>query len=48
VAVIGPTTAESARHLGIPVTIQPATYTIPALVDAIAAHYASARHAKPV
>ena len=40
VAVIGPVTAEATRHLGLPVTIQPSTYTIAALVDAIAAHYA--------
>jgi uroporphyrinogen III methyltransferase/synthase len=39
VAVIGPVTAQAAEQLGIPVSIQPATYTIPALVDAIAAHY---------
>ena len=41
VAVIGPATAEVTRHLGLPVTIQPSTYTIAALVDAIAAHYAA-------
>jgi uroporphyrinogen III methyltransferase/synthase len=39
VATIGPVTAEAARQLAIPVTIQPATFTVPALVDAIAAHY---------
>ena len=44
VATIGPVTAEAAGQLGMSVTIQPATYTIPALVDAIAAHFdASAR-----
>jgi uroporphyrinogen III methyltransferase/synthase len=43
VAVIGPTTAEAARQIGIPVTIRPGSYTIPALVDAIAAHYAGVR-----
>jgi len=42
VAVIGPVTGEAAEQLGIPVSIRPATYTIPALVDAIAAHFASA------
>jgi uroporphyrinogen III methyltransferase / synthase len=42
VATIGPVTADAARQLGIPVTIQPKTYTVPALVDAIAAHYAPA------
>jgi uroporphyrinogen III methyltransferase/synthase len=45
VAVIGPTTAESARSLGIPVTVQPSPSTVPALVDAIAAHYAASRSA---
>src|SRR6266850_1964107 len=40
VATIGPVTADAARQLSIPVTVQPKTYTIPALVDAIAAHYA--------
>ncbi len=39
VAAIGPVTADAAGQLGINVTIQPASYTIPALVDAIAAHY---------
>jgi uroporphyrinogen III methyltransferase / synthase len=42
VATIGPVTADAARQLGILVTIQPKTYTIPALVDAIAAHYVGA------
>jgi uroporphyrinogen III methyltransferase / synthase len=39
VATIGPVTADAARQLGIQVTIQPKTYTIPALVDAIVAYY---------
>lgn len=39
VAVIGPVTSDAAIQLGIPVTIQPGTYTIPALVDAIASHF---------
>jgi uroporphyrinogen III methyltransferase/synthase len=39
VAVIGPVTGEAATQLGIPVTIQPAAYTIPAMVDAIALHF---------
>ena len=39
VAVIGPTTADVARQAGIQVTIQPETHTVPALVDAIVAHY---------
>lgn len=43
VAAIGPVTAEAAVQLGIAVTIQPATYTIGALVDAIAAHFAASR-----
>ena len=41
VATIGPVTADAARQLGIPVTIQPKTYTVAALVDAIAAYYAA-------
>ena len=40
VATIGPVTAEAAAQLGIAVTVQPSAYTVPALVDAIAAHYA--------
>ncbi len=43
VAVIGPTTADAARQLGIPVNVQPAASTIPALVDAIVAHYAAVK-----
>ena len=43
VATIGPVTADAARQLGIPVTIQPKTYTVPALVDAIRAHYGAAK-----
>jgi uroporphyrinogen III methyltransferase / synthase len=39
VAAIGPVTAQSAEQLGIRVSIQPDTYTLTALVDAIAAHY---------
>jgi uroporphyrinogen III methyltransferase / synthase len=46
VAVIGPVTADAAVQLGIPVTIQPPTFTVPALVDAIAAHFAAANAAK--
>jgi uroporphyrinogen III methyltransferase/synthase len=41
VAVIGPVTAEAAKQAGIPVTIQPATYTVAALVDGIVEHYAA-------
>jgi uroporphyrinogen III methyltransferase / synthase len=43
VAVIGPVTGDTAVQLGIPVTIQPATFTVPALVDAIAAHFGAAK-----
>ena len=46
VAVIGPVTAEAATQLGLAVTVQPATSTIPALVDAIAAHVAGAQFAR--
>jgi uroporphyrinogen III methyltransferase/synthase len=45
VAAIGPVTADAARQFGIEVTVQPATYTIDGLVDAIAAHFAAARSA---
>ena len=41
VATIGPVTTDAARQIGIPVTVQPSTYTIAALVDAIVAHYAA-------
>ena len=41
VAAIGPVTAHAAEQLGIQVSIQPSPYTIPALVDAIAAHFAA-------
>jgi len=43
VAVIGPSTADAARQLGIPVTVQPQASTIPALVDAIVDYYSAAR-----
>ena len=39
VAVIGPTTADAARRAGLTVAIQPTQYTVPALVDAITAHF---------
>lgn len=42
VAAIGPVTADAAAALGIAVSVQPTTYTIPALVDALAAHFAAA------
>jgi uroporphyrinogen III methyltransferase/synthase len=38
VAVIGPVTADAATQLGLTVSVQPATSTIPGLVDAIVAH----------
>jgi uroporphyrinogen III methyltransferase/synthase len=41
VAAIGPVTTQAAEQLGIRVSIQPSTYTIPALVDAIAAHFSA-------
>ena len=43
VAALGPVTGEAAAQLGIAVTVQPATYTIAGLVDAIVAHFAVAR-----
>ena len=48
VAVIGPVTADAARQLGMPVTIQPPSYTVPALVDAIVAHYAATKDTNTV
>jgi uroporphyrinogen III methyltransferase / synthase len=48
VATIGPVTAEAARQLGITVTVQPSSYTVAGLVDAIAAHFSSARTAGTV
>ena len=42
VASIGPVTAAAAAELGIRTTIMPAAYTIPALVGAIAGHFAGA------
>jgi uroporphyrinogen III methyltransferase/synthase len=42
VAAIGPATAEAAAQLGIAVSVQPAIHTIPALVDALAVHFAAA------
>ena len=43
IAVIGPITAHAAEQLGIRVSIQPGSYSIPALVDAIAAHFSVTR-----
>jgi uroporphyrinogen III methyltransferase/synthase len=42
VATIGPVTSDVATQLGVPVAVQPATYTIPAMVDAIAAYVSGA------
>jgi uroporphyrinogen III methyltransferase/synthase len=39
VACIGPVTAEAALQSSIKTTIQPASYTVPALVDAIATYF---------
>jgi uroporphyrinogen III methyltransferase/synthase len=41
VATIGPVTTDAAKQLGIPVAVQPSTYTIPAMVEAIAEHVAA-------
>jgi uroporphyrinogen III methyltransferase/synthase len=43
VAAIGPVTTEAATQLGLIVSVQPATSTVPALVNAIAAHMSGAR-----
>ena len=43
VATIGPVTREAAAQLGIRVRVQPTSYTVPALVDAIAAYFATAK-----
>jgi uroporphyrinogen III methyltransferase / synthase len=45
VAAIGPVTAEAAARLGIKTSVQPSTYTVPALVDAIVAHVTAQRAA---
>ena len=42
VAVIGPVTADAARQAGIVVSVQPNSYTMNGLVDAIEAHFAPA------
>ena len=42
VAVIGPVTADAARQAGITVSVQPDSYTMTGLVDAIAAHFSPA------
>jgi uroporphyrinogen III methyltransferase/synthase len=40
VACIGPVTAQTAREAGLTVAVEPSTHTIPALVEALKAHYA--------
>jgi uroporphyrinogen III methyltransferase/synthase len=42
VAAIGPITADAARELGIETTVMPDTYTVPALIDALAEHFETA------
>jgi uroporphyrinogen III methyltransferase / synthase len=39
VACIGPVTAETAAGLGLRVEVQPTTFTVPALVEALVAHF---------
>ncbi len=41
VAAIGPVTAEAAAQCNIPTTIMPASYTVPALIDAIVKHFST-------
>jgi uroporphyrinogen III methyltransferase / synthase len=43
VAVIGPTTAATARAAGLPVHVQPEEHTFPALVEELVRHLAGAR-----
>jgi uroporphyrinogen III methyltransferase/synthase len=45
VAAIGPVTAETASEHGLHVTVMPHEYTVPALADAIAGHFETARPA---
>jgi uroporphyrinogen-III synthase len=47
VACIGPVTAEAAARANLETTIQPASYTIPALVDAIAKYFEGRDTEKP-
>lgn len=44
VGCIGPVTAETARSYGMQVDVQPASYTIAALVEAIVAYYGNSSH----
>jgi uroporphyrinogen III methyltransferase/synthase len=41
VACIGPVTADTARELGLRVDVMPDAYTVPALVQALVAHFAA-------
>ena len=43
VATIGPGTTEAVAQIGVPVAVEPRVHTIPALVEAIAAHFAPAK-----
>jgi len=45
VAAIGPVTADAAGRLGIEVTVQPSTFTVPALVESIVAHVVARKSA---
>ena len=46
VACIGPVTAEAAQQLGIETTVMPSAYAIPALVGALAEHFAAQRQSR--
>ncbi|MCS6927327.1 MAG: uroporphyrinogen-III C-methyltransferase [Candidatus Binatia bacterium] len=46
IACIGPVTAETVREYGLDVAVQPATYTIPALAEAIAAYFSRQRQTR--
>jgi uroporphyrinogen III methyltransferase/synthase len=39
VACIGPVTAETAAEVGLPAGVVPASYTVPALADALVEHF---------
>jgi uroporphyrinogen III methyltransferase/synthase len=39
IAAIGPVTAETARAAGLEVAVEPAEYTVPALVEALGKHF---------
>ena len=48
VASIGPVTAEAASQCNIQTTIMPATYTVPALVDAIVDYFEKQKQTEAV